>query len=73
VQFTYQRLEPGVLLLQLLEAPGLVNLQPPPVFAPPALVALVHHTGLAAGRQHILALGSLDLDLPQLGHNLLGL
>ena len=63
--------ELSVLLLQLLQALGLINLHPP-IPPTPAVVALVRGTGLKTSCEHILALANLDLDLAQLGQDLLG-
>ena len=63
---------PSVLLLQLLQALGLINLNASILPTPP-VVALVCGPSLAASREHVLALANLDLDLAQLGHDLLGL
>jgi hypothetical protein len=72
VQFTHQPLEPSVLLLQLLEPLGLLNLHAP-ILPTPAVVALVRGPSLAANCAYVLALTYLDFNLAQLCHILLGL
>ena len=58
-------LEPGILLLQLLQALGLVDPHPA-VFLPPAVVALRRHTDRPAHPGHLLTLLDQDLCLTQL-------
>lgn len=67
----HQLLQPAVLLLQLLQLPGLLDVQTT-VFLSLPVVALLGQTRLLAGCGNTLALTLQDLNLPQLRNDLLG-
>jgi hypothetical protein len=72
VQLAYQTLQACILLFQLLQSLGLINLHAA-ILTSPAVVALISRSSFAAGTEYILTLTYLDLNLAQLGHDLLGL
>src|SRR5699024_6409128 len=68
--FSEQTLEGGVLLLELLEALGVVGLEPAVLVAPP-VVRLFRHAQLAAHRRDVRAIGQHPVGLSELAHDLL--
>ena len=70
-QVRYRTPQPRILLLQILQAPGLVNLQPA-ILAAPTVVTLLRHAHTTTDHTHLLALRQTHFGRPKKPNNLLG-